>query len=101
MSVPFFGTIPFVILAESLPGTAGLGEREAALILFPGLGGPMTYQQARLLCFGLTWSSVVILGRLAIGLVSRWLPHRVACARRTGMSTAKPTPKTSGHAIGR
>lgn len=70
------GVIPFVLIAESLPGTAGLGERETALVylLAPEAGD----QRAKLLSFGLTWSLVVILGRLAIGLLSRWLPRTSA-----------------------
>jgi hypothetical protein len=66
------GVIPFVILAESLPGTAGLGERETALVyLYPaGAGG-----RAVLLSLGLIWSAVVILGRVLISLVSWCLPR--------------------------
>ncbi len=66
------GVIPFVLLAESLPGTGGLGERETALVylLHPAAG-----QEAVLLTFGLTWSTVIILGRVAIGLVSSLLPQ--------------------------
>ncbi len=66
------GTIPFVIIAESLPGTGGLGERETALVYLLGGEG----QAAVLLSFGLIWSTVVILGRIAIGLVSALLPRR-------------------------
>jgi hypothetical protein len=67
------GVVPFVLIAESLPGTAGLGERETALLYLLRPADPE--QRARLLSFGLTWSLVIILGRLAIGLLSRWLPR--------------------------
>jgi hypothetical protein len=73
------GVIPFVLMAESLPGTAGLGERETALVyLYPG----GSEQRAVLLSFGLIWSTVVILGRVAIGLVSWYLPRRSPNADR-------------------
>ena len=67
------GVIPFVLIAESLPGTGGLGERETALmyLLHAGEG-----RRGVLLCLGLTWSTVIILGRVAIGLVGWLLPHR-------------------------
>jgi hypothetical protein len=67
-----FGTIPFVILAESLPGTGGLGERETALVYLLHVSED---QRAVVLSFGLIWSAVVILGRVTIGLVSSWLPQ--------------------------
>jgi hypothetical protein len=67
-----FGVIPFVLIAESLPGTGGLGERETALVYLLGADGE---ERAVLLSFGLIWSTVIILGRLAIGLVSWWLPE--------------------------
>ncbi len=66
------GIIPFVLMAESLPGTGGLGERETALVyLYPGGGD----HQAALMCFGLIWSLVVIVGRVCISLVSWALPR--------------------------
>ncbi len=66
------GIIPFVLLAESLPGTGGLGERETALVyLYPAPDS----QAAVLLSFGLIWSVIVILGRVAIGVTSLYLPH--------------------------
>ncbi len=72
-------TIPFVLIAESLPGTGGLGEREVALVY---LLQPQTDdQQAMLVSFGLIWSTVVIFGRVAIGLASRWLPRRAAATQ--------------------
>ena len=78
-----FGTIPFVLLAESLPGTGGLGERETALIYLLNPGG----KEADLLAFGLIWSTVVICGRVLIGLVSSWLPHAEEAAKdREGLS---------------
>jgi hypothetical protein len=67
------GVIPFVLLAESLPGTGGLGERETALVYLLHAGGE---ERAVLLRFGLTWSVVVILGRVSIGLISWFLPRR-------------------------
>ena len=75
-----FGTIPFVLIAESLPGTGGLGERETALVYLLNPGK----KAADLLAFGLIWSTVVILGRLLVGLISTWLPH------------AKPTEAEKG-----
>jgi hypothetical protein len=76
-----FGAIPFVMIAESLPGTGGLGERETALVY---LLSASEEQQPVLLSFGLIWSTVIILGRTGIGLVSSWLPrtshHREAVA---------------------
>jgi hypothetical protein len=78
------GIIPFVIIAESLPGTGGLGERETALLYL--LRPPTSDQRALLLTFGLTWSLVVIFGRIAIGLVSRYLP-RTASVRAVAEST--------------
>jgi hypothetical protein len=66
------GIIPFVLIAESLPGTGGLGERETALVyLYPW----SEEHRAVLLSFGLIWSTVTILGRVAIGLISWSLPH--------------------------
>jgi hypothetical protein len=67
------GVVPFVLMAESLPGTAGLGERETALIYLLHAEG---HQRAVLLSFGLIWSSVILVGRLAIGLTSLWLPRK-------------------------
>jgi len=75
-----FGTIPFVMLAEALPGTGGLGEREAALLY---LLNPPEEQRAVLLSFGLIWSTVIILGRIAIGLVSSCLPRAEAGRARS------------------
>jgi hypothetical protein len=68
-----FGVFPFVLLAESLPGTGGLGERETALYY---LLGATAEQRAVLVSFGLIWSTVIILGRVGIGLISSWLPAR-------------------------
>ena len=72
------GIIPFVIIAESLPGTAGMGEREAALVYLYPAGDEYA---AVLLSFGLVWSIVVILGRVLIGLVSWYVPHRPSSGR--------------------
>jgi hypothetical protein len=65
------GVIPFVLIAESLPGTGGLGERETALVYLLADHGP----PAVLLDFGLIWSAGTILGRIAIGLGSTLLRH--------------------------
>ncbi len=67
------GVVPFVLLAESLPGTGGIGERETALVYLLGATGE---QRAELLSFGLIWSAGVIVGRVLIGLGSAWLPRR-------------------------
>jgi hypothetical protein len=79
-----FGAIPFVLIAESLPGTGGLGERETALVY---LLSASDEQQPVLLSFGLIWSAVIILGRLSIGLASSWLP-RTALTREAGQRQA-------------
>lgn len=66
------GIVPFVVIAESMPGTAGLGERETALVyFFSALGG----SRPVLLSFGLIWSAIVILTRIGISLVSWSLPR--------------------------
>ena len=67
-----FGIIPFVLLAEAIPGTAGLGARETGLVYFYPAGEDY---RAILLSFGLIWSGVVILLRVLIGLVSWSLPR--------------------------
>jgi hypothetical protein len=66
-----FGVVPFVLIAESLPCTGGLGERETALVYLLGNGA----DDGVLLSFGLIWSAGTILGRVLIGLVSAWLPR--------------------------
>ncbi len=66
------GIIPYVLVAESLPGTGGLGERETALVY---LLDPEPSQWAVVLSFGLVWSVVTILGRVGIGLASWALPR--------------------------
>jgi hypothetical protein len=84
------GVIPFVLLAESLPGTGGLGERETALVYL--VGGDSS-QRAVLLSFGLIWSVVVLLSRITIGLVSAWLPRAARPATGTGrLARASPGP---------
>lgn len=66
------GVIPFVLMAESLPGTGGLGERETALVyLYPDGDN----HRATLMCFGLIWSTMVIVGRVCISLIS-WASPR-------------------------
>jgi hypothetical protein len=83
-----FGTIPFVLIAESLPGTGGLGERETALVYLLDPGD----KAAVLLSFGLIWSTVVILGRILIGLgaavVARWKERE--SSRVSGTNLASP-----------
>ncbi len=85
------GVVPFVLIAEALPGTGGLGERETALVY---LLHPPGDQRAVLLGLGLTWSTLTILGRVAIGLVGWLLPHPDADAARDGSvrPLLKPAP---------
>ncbi len=68
--------IPLVLVAEGLPSTGGLGQREVALVYL--LQPETSEQRATLLSFGLIWSVGIILGRLGIGLVGRWLHRREA-----------------------
>lgn len=90
------GIIPFVMLAESLPGTAGLGERETALVYLYPAGDEWA---AVLLSFGLIWSVVVILGRVAIGVTSWYLPHRRPSSEDGQCpASADPSPHAAGHA---
>ncbi len=77
------GVIPYVIVAESLPGTGGLGERETALVY---LLEPDPARSAVVLSFGLVWSLTTILGRVAIGLLSWALPRRPGESPREGDS---------------
>lgn len=66
------GTIPFVLMAESLPGTGGLGERDTALMfLYPAA----VEQRPVLLTVSLTWALIVNLARIGISLVSWCLPR--------------------------
>jgi hypothetical protein len=44
--------------------------------------------EAELLAFGLIWSTVVIVGRVLIGLVSSWLPHVKEETKRVDESVA-------------
>lgn len=60
--------IPVVLLADGLPSVTGLGTREAALLLL--LDPP---QPERLLAMSLVWSSGMIFGRFAIGLLALWV----------------------------
>ncbi len=65
--------IPCVLLAEALPSAGGLGTRETTLLtLLPVSTG----QSAVVLSFSLIWSTVLIVGRVAISLVSWFLPGR-------------------------
>jgi len=62
-------TIPLVMLADGLPSVSGLGTRETALqLLLP------TEEPAVLAAMSLVWTTVLVLGRAAIGLVHWWLP---------------------------
>jgi hypothetical protein len=90
------GVIPFVFVAESLPGTAGLGQRETALVyLYPG----GAEHRAILLSFGLIWSTVVISARVLIGLVSWCVPHApTSAATPRFAASAGPSPPAAGRA---
>ncbi len=81
-----FGKVPFVIIAESLPGTGGLGERETALVYLLNPGG----KEAELLAFGLIWSVVIVFGRLLIGLVSTYLVPRAEEPAEESQGTPAP-----------
>ncbi len=62
------GTIPLVLLADSLPSASGLGTRDAALQL---LLNPQ--RRETLLAMSLIWSTGILFGRLAIGVATLWL----------------------------
>jgi uncharacterized membrane protein YbhN (UPF0104 family) len=72
------GVVPFILIAEAIPGTGGLGARETALVYLFNTSGD---HSAELLSFGLVWSVVIILGRVAIGLASAYLPRREPTAK--------------------
>jgi hypothetical protein len=64
-----FGAVPVVLLADGLPiSVSGLGTREAALLSLMRASPP-----SALLAFSLIWSTVLMTGRLLIGLVYWWL----------------------------
>jgi hypothetical protein len=65
-----FGTIPQMLLAEALPSVSGFGARDAAVL---GLLHPAEEQKGLVLGFTLLWSSVLLTGRLGLGLASWWL----------------------------
>jgi hypothetical protein len=88
------GIIPFVLMAEALPGTAGLGERETALVYFYPAG---TDQRAVLLAFGLIWSTVVILGRIIISLVSWCVPHADTAGVRQPAASHEGANRAASH----
>jgi hypothetical protein len=67
-----FGLIPFVLLAESLPGSGGIGGRETGLVYLLGSES----NRADVLVFGLIWSGLGLLSRLLIGVASWLLPRR-------------------------
>jgi hypothetical protein len=67
-----FGRVPFVLLAESLPGTGGIGGRETGLVYLLG----SERNRADLLVLGLIWSGFGVLARSLIGLASWLLPRR-------------------------
>jgi hypothetical protein len=60
-------TIPLVLLAEGLPNFAGLGTREASLLML--LNPP---EKGVLLAMSLFWSAGMIVFRLLIGLAHLW-----------------------------
>jgi hypothetical protein len=68
-------TVPLVLLAEGLPNFAGLGTREASLLML--LNPP---DKAVLLAMSLFWSAGMILFRLLIGLAHLWY-HSLRSAR--------------------
>jgi len=60
------GSVPLVLLADGLPiSISGLGTRETALVYL--LDPP---QPAVLLAFSLLWSTGLVVGRLALGLIT-------------------------------
>jgi hypothetical protein len=64
-----FGAVPIVLLADGLPiSVSGLGTRETALLSLMRASPP-----SALLAFSLIWSTVLLTGRLLIGLVHLWL----------------------------
>lgn len=67
------GVVPYVLVAESLPGTGGLGEREVALIYLLHVPAHLT---GMVVSFGLIWSVMTILGRITIGSICTWLPRQ-------------------------
>jgi hypothetical protein len=66
-----YRVIPLVLLSEILPSMSGLGTRDTFLL---GLLHPAPGQRAVVLAFSLLWSSVLLIGRMAVGLVASWLP---------------------------
>jgi hypothetical protein len=60
--------LPLVLVADGLPSFAGLGTREAALLLLLAPPRPET-----LLAMSLFWSSGMIVGRLFLGLGYLWI----------------------------
>jgi hypothetical protein len=61
-------TIPLVLLAEGLPNFAGLGTREASLVLL--LEPP---NEGVLVAMSLFWSAGMLVIRLVIGLMHLWI----------------------------
>jgi len=68
-----FGTVPLVLLADGLPNIAGLGTRDAALQLL--LHPP---RREVLLAVSLVWTTGLMVGRAAIGLVHLALDPRIS-----------------------
>src|SRR5262249_37456674 len=66
------GVIPLTLMGEALPSASGLGTRDTLLL---GLLRPEQEQQAVILGFSLLWSTVLMTGRVAVGLVCTWLPE--------------------------
>jgi hypothetical protein len=63
--------VPLVLLTEMLPSISGLGTRDTALLT---LLHPSPELRGVVLAFSLLWSTVLLLGRAAVGLAASWLP---------------------------
>ncbi len=68
-----FGTVPLVMLADGLPSISGLGTRETALQLL--LHPP---RREALLALSLVWTTGLVVGRAAIGLVHLAVDPRIS-----------------------
>ena len=77
-----FSVIPLVLMVDGLPiSISGFGTREATLLYFLKPDQPGT-----MLAFSLIWSSGLVLGRLALGLVHWWVPLGMAWLRGAACS---------------
>jgi hypothetical protein len=70
-------TIPLVLLADGLPNFAGLGTREASLLLLLAPKNPEV-----LLAMSLIWSTGMLLCRFVIGLAHLWYQQLFIASRR-------------------